>query len=116
MRHQRIFFGSHLAAWYAYDKGNEKDAPIPVVCTFSMVGPMSFYLDCWTSGKTMPLGPQVAVIALNDPKMFDLGIGNRKEGTTEYETYINGDKYKKLTSDLEAVIGGNKISYRIKSI
>lgn len=49
--------GSHLAAWYAYDKGNEKDAPIPVVCTFSMVGPMSFYLDCWTSGKTMPLGP-----------------------------------------------------------
>ncbi|MBR4942794.1 MAG: hypothetical protein IKZ28_02075, partial [Clostridia bacterium] len=29
--------GSHLAAWYAYDMGNEDNAPIPVVCTFSMV-------------------------------------------------------------------------------
>lgn len=100
--------GSHLAAWYAYDMGNEETAPIPVVCTFSMVGPMSFYLDCWTSGKTMPLGPQVAVIALNDPKMFDLGVGDLKEGTAEYETYVNGDKYKKLAADIEAVIAGTK--------
>ena len=64
--------GSHLAAWYAYDMGNEEDAPIPVVCTFSMVGPMSFYLDCWVDGVAMPLGPQVAIIALNDPKLFDI--------------------------------------------
>ena len=62
--------GSHLAAYYAYDKGNEADAPIPIVMTFSLVGPMSFYLDCWTDGSLMPLGPQVASIGLNDMNMF----------------------------------------------
>ena len=98
--------GSHLAAWYAYDMGNEETAPIPVVCTFSMVGPQSFYLDCWLSGKTMPLGPQVAVIALNDPKLFDFGIGDRQEGTIEYEEYVNGERYKKLSDDLAAAVAG----------
>ena len=98
--------GSHLAAWYAYDKGNEKDAPIPVVCTFSMVGPMSFHLDCWTSGTAMPLGPQVAVIGLQDAKLFDLGVGDLKEGTPEYEEYINSDKYKKLSAQIEGVLNG----------
>ena len=62
--------GSHLATWYAYDKGNEEDAPIPVVMTFSMVGPMSFYMDCWQDGLYMPLGPQVALIGLKDENMF----------------------------------------------
>ncbi len=100
--------GSHLAAWYAYDKGNEPEAPIPVVCTFSMVGPMSFHLDCWTSGTLMPLGPQVAVIALNDPKMFDFGVGDLQPGTPEYEEYINSDKYKALEADIAAVLAGTK--------
>lgn len=66
--------GSHLATWYAYDMGSRKGAPIPVVCTFSMVGPMSFYLDCWQS-RTMPIGPQIAGIGLNDPKLFEVPEG-----------------------------------------
>lgn len=98
--------GSHLAAWYAYDQGNEDNAPIPVVCTFSMVGPMSFHLDCWTSGTAMPLGPQVAVIALNDPKMFDLGVGDRQVGSPEYEEYVNSDEYKNLEAQLAGIMDG----------
>lgn len=98
--------GSHLAAWYAYDMGNEEEAPIPVVCTFSMVGPMSFHLDCWSSGTLMPLGPQVAVIALNDPKLFDLGVGDRQPGTPEYEEYINSAEYKRLEEQLTAIMAG----------
>lgn len=61
--------GSHLATWYAYAKGSRKDAHIPVVFTFSMVGPMSFHLDCWDGPRT-PLGPQLASIFLNDNDLF----------------------------------------------
>jgi len=60
--------GSHLATLYAYSLGNEPDAPIPVVCTFSLVGPMSFYPDCWAD--VAPFGPQVAILALNDANIF----------------------------------------------
>lgn len=63
--------GSHLATWYAYALGHRADAPIPVVFTFSMVGPMSFHLYCW-DGKRTPMGPQLASIFLNDPKLFQL--------------------------------------------
>ena len=43
----------------------------PVVFTFSMVGPMSFHLDCWDSPR-MPLGPQLASLFLDDPKLFSV--------------------------------------------
>lgn len=66
--------GSHLATWYAYDMGHRKNAPIPVVCTFSMVGPMSFYMNCWQD-KNMPIGPQIAGMGLNDPKLFEVPEG-----------------------------------------
>lgn len=59
--------GSHLATWYAYDMGNRDDAPIPVVATFSLVGPMSFYLNAWYD--VGPIGFQVATLALNDNNM-----------------------------------------------
>lgn len=61
--------GSHLATLYAYHLGSREGAPIPVTCTFSMVGPMSFYMDCWTD-LAMPIGPQIAGIGLNDPNLF----------------------------------------------
>ena len=82
--------GSHLAAWYAYDKGNEADAPIPVKLTFSMVGPMSFYLDCWTQSNKMPLGPQVAVIGLKDPNLFTPDEDKKDELTKQLEDVASG--------------------------
>lgn len=61
--------GSHLAAWYAYGKGHEETAPIPIVMTFSMVGPMSFYNDCWLDGNR-PIGQQLALLGLNDKNLW----------------------------------------------
>lgn len=66
--------GSHLAMLYAYGLGNRKGAPIPVVCTFSMVGPMSFYMNCWQE-RNMPIGPQIAGMGLNDLKLFEVPEG-----------------------------------------
>lgn len=64
--------GSHLATWYAYGKGNEPDAPIPVVLTFSMVGPMSFYDDCWVDIEGIFKGKFIAALGLNDPSILTM--------------------------------------------
>lgn len=84
--------GSHLAAWYAYDKGNRADAPIPVVCTFSMVGSMTFHNNAWLD--VGPLGQQLAVLGLNDPKMCEIAEDNPRRD--------------ELQAALDAVAAGTK--------
>lgn len=88
--------GSHLAAFYAYGKGNEEDAPIPVVMTFSMVGPLSFRQEFWNEGS-MPFGPMVAVIALNDPNLFVIS----EEQEEEIEKVANGELLRSDINPLE---------------
>lgn len=88
--------GSHLAALYAYDKGNEEDAPIPIVLTFSMVGPLSFYQEFWNDGN-MPLGPMVAVIALQDPALFVIS----EEKEEEIEKIMSGEMQRSELDPME---------------
>lgn len=93
--------GSHLAAWYAYGKGNEANAPIPVVTTFSMVGAMSFYLDCWLDGKLMPLGPQVAVIGLKDKNIFTPDEDKKDELAAQLEKVMSGELPRTALNPME---------------
>lgn len=59
--------GCHVAFLYAYSKGNEASAPIPVKCAFGMVGTMDFRDMCWQN-VAIP-GPGVAAIGLNDMRL-----------------------------------------------
>ena len=67
--------------------GHRENAPIPVVFTFSMVGPMSFHIDFWHC-KAMPVGPQIASFYINDPDLFVLDIS--KEGKEKFEEVASG--------------------------
>lgn len=100
--------GSHLATLYAYSMGHRENAPIPVVFTFSMVGPMSFHMDFWHC-RTMPIGPQIVSFYIDDPKLFSVPeSGSAKErfdavaeGKAERDTLDEYDytKYDKATFD-----------------
>lgn len=59
--------GCHLAYLYAYSKGNEADAPIPVKMVAGMVGCLDFRQEYWQNVATY--GPGVAALGLNDPRL-----------------------------------------------
>ena len=90
--------GSHLATLYAYSLGHREDAPIPVVFTFSMVGPMSFHLDFWHY-RTMPIGPQIAAFYINDPNLFT--VPESGEAKEKFDAVAEGKAERSIINEYD---------------